>query len=37
MDSPIKYAKNGNVHLAYRVFGSGPRNTLCKPDSTFLN
>jgi len=25
MDAPVKYAKNGNVHLAYRVFGGGPR------------
>src|SRR6201993_4510508 len=31
MDSPIKYAKNGNVHLAYRVFGGGPRDIVLVP------
>ena len=31
MDSPIKYAKSGNVHLAYRVFGDGPRNIVVVP------
>lgn len=25
MDNPIKYAKNDDVHIAYRVFGDGPR------------
>jgi hypothetical protein len=31
MDSPIKYARNGNVHLAYRVFGGGPRDIVLVP------
>jgi class 3 adenylate cyclase len=28
LDSPVKYAKSGNVHLAYRIFGDGPRDIL---------
>jgi pimeloyl-ACP methyl ester carboxylesterase len=31
MDSPIKYAKSGDVHLAYRVFGDGPRDLVLVP------
>src|SRR5271156_7071584 len=25
MEAPIKYAKSGDVHIAYRIFGDGPR------------
>jgi class 3 adenylate cyclase len=31
MDAPVRYAKNGNVHLAYRVFGGGPRDIVLVP------
>lgn len=31
MDSPIKYARSGSVHLAYRVFGDGPRDIVLVP------
>src|SRR6516225_1388911 len=31
MDAPVKYTTNGNVHLAYRVFGSGPRDIVLVP------
>ncbi len=31
MDSPIKYTKSGEVHLAYRVFGDGPRDMVLIP------
>jgi class 3 adenylate cyclase len=31
MDAPVKYAKNGDVHLAYRVFGGGPRDIVLVP------
>jgi class 3 adenylate cyclase len=31
MDAPIKYAKSGDVHLAYRVFGDGPRDMVLIP------
>jgi class 3 adenylate cyclase len=31
MDSPIKYARSGNVHIAYRVFGDGPRDIVLMP------
>jgi pimeloyl-ACP methyl ester carboxylesterase/DNA-binding winged helix-turn-helix (wHTH) protein len=24
-DSPVRYVKNGDVHIAYRIFGDGPR------------
>jgi pimeloyl-ACP methyl ester carboxylesterase/DNA-binding winged helix-turn-helix (wHTH) protein len=24
-ESPVKYVKNGDVHIAYRIFGDGPR------------
>lgn len=31
MDSPVKYAKSGEVHIAYRVFGNGPRDIVLVP------
>ncbi len=31
MDSPVKYARSGNVHIAYRVFGDGPRDIVLMP------
>jgi len=31
MESPVKYAKSGNVHIAYRVFGDGPRDIVLIP------
>jgi len=31
MEAPIRYAKNGDVHIAYRVFGDGPRDMLLIP------
>jgi class 3 adenylate cyclase len=31
MDSPVKYAKTGDVHIAYRVFGDGPRDIVLVP------
>src|ERR1700677_2276843 len=31
MDAPIKYARSGDVHIAYRVFGDGPRDILLVP------
>jgi class 3 adenylate cyclase len=31
MDAPVKYAKNGDVHLAYRIFGGGPRDIVLVP------
>jgi class 3 adenylate cyclase len=31
MEAPIKYAKSGDVHLAYRVFGEGPRDIVLIP------
>jgi len=31
MDSPIKYARSGDVHIAYRVFGDGPHDILLVP------
>src|SRR5580704_8498357 len=31
MEAPVKYAKSGNVHLAYRVFGDGPRDIVLIP------
>lgn len=31
MDSPIKYAKSGDVHIAYRIFGSGERDIVLIP------
>jgi class 3 adenylate cyclase/dienelactone hydrolase len=31
MDAPIKYARSGDVHIAYRVFGDGPRDIVLMP------
>lgn len=31
MQSSIKYARSGDVHIAYRVFGEGPRDILLIP------
>ena len=31
MDSKVRYARNGEVHLAYRVFGAGPRDIVLVP------
>jgi pimeloyl-ACP methyl ester carboxylesterase len=31
MDGPIKYARSGDVHIAYRVFGEGPRDIVLIP------
>ena len=38
MEAPIKYAKSGDVHLAYRIFGDGPRDmVLCPARSRMRN
>ncbi|MGH7924534.1 MAG: hypothetical protein ACREQH_08090, partial [Candidatus Binatus sp.] len=31
MESPVKYAKSGDVHIAYRIFGRGPRDIVLVP------
>jgi len=31
MDSPVKYARSGDAHIAYRVFGEGPRDIVLIP------
>ncbi len=31
MEAQTKYAKSGDVHIAYRVFGSGPRDIILVP------
>ena len=31
MEAPVKYAKSGDVHIAYRVFGDGPRDIVLIP------
>src|SRR6185369_15700160 len=31
MGSDIKYARSGDVHIAYRVFGDGPRDLVLIP------
>jgi class 3 adenylate cyclase len=31
MEAPVRYAKSGDVHLAYRVFGDGPRDLVLIP------
>ena len=31
MEAPIKYARSGDVHIAYRVFGDGPRDIVLIP------
>ncbi len=33
MDSPVKYARSGEAHIAYRVFGEGPRDIVLIPGS----
>ena len=31
MEAETRYAKNGDVHIAYRVFGDGPRDIILVP------
>ena len=31
MDAPVRYARSGDVHIAYRVFGDGPRDIVLIP------
>jgi hypothetical protein len=31
MDAPVRYAKNGDVNIAYRVFGGGSRDVVLVP------
>jgi pimeloyl-ACP methyl ester carboxylesterase len=31
MEAPTKYAKSGDVHIAYRIFGDGPRDIILVP------
>jgi pimeloyl-ACP methyl ester carboxylesterase len=31
MESAVKYAKSGDVHIAYRIFGNGPRDIVLIP------
>jgi hypothetical protein len=31
MQAKTKYAKSGDVHIAYRVFGNGPRDLVLVP------
>ncbi|HYM30491.1 MAG TPA: adenylate/guanylate cyclase domain-containing protein [Candidatus Cybelea sp.] len=31
MESPVKYARSGDVYIAYRVFGDGPRDIVLIP------
>src|SRR5437660_9265010 len=31
MDAPIRYARSGDVHIAYRMFGDGPRDIVLIP------
>ena len=31
MEAPIRYAKSGDVHIAYRIFGDGPRDIVLIP------
>ena len=31
MESPVKYARSGDVHIAYRVIGDGPRDIVLIP------
>ena len=31
MEAPTEYAKSGDVHIAYRIFGDGPRDVLLVP------
>jgi pimeloyl-ACP methyl ester carboxylesterase len=36
MEAPNKYAKSGDVHIAYRVHGNGPRDVLLVPGDEVL-
>ncbi len=31
MEAPVRYAKSGDVHIAYRIFGEGPRDIVLIP------
>src|SRR3981189_1851266 len=31
MDAPTRYARSGDVHIAYRIFGDGPRDIVLIP------
>ena len=31
MEAPTRYAKSGDVHIAYRIFGDGPRDIVLIP------
>ncbi len=31
MDSPVRYARSGDVSVAYRIFGQGPRDIVLIP------
>ena len=31
MEAQIKYAKTGDVHIAYQIFGDGPRDIVLIP------
>src|ERR1700690_1485568 len=31
MDSSVRYARSGEAHIAYRIFGEGPRDILLIP------
>src|SRR5262249_42760217 len=31
MEAPVRYARSGDAHIAYRVFGEGPRDILLIP------
>ena len=31
MQSPVRYARSGDVHIAYRIFGTGPRDIVLVP------
>jgi len=31
MKGPIRYARSGDVHIAYRIFGDGPRDIVLIP------
>jgi hypothetical protein len=31
MEAPIRYARLGDVHIAYRIFGDGPRDIVLIP------
>ena len=33
MEAETKYAKSGDVHIAYRVFGNGPHDVILVPGS----